>query len=364
MTKNHIPSLNGLRAISIILVIGSHLYRHHFFSDNVFVSYTKLWLFNGALGVNVFFIISGFLITTLLIKERENTGRISFKNFYLRRTIRIFPAYYFLLLVYVVLQLNGLMHLNARDWLSDVTYTKQFFPNGDNETGHLWSLSVEEVFYLIWPIVFIKSKRYSVPIIWFLISIITIARMFQYTYPIPELVNTIFSTGDSLLIGCLFAINYNKIVSFVSRMGNWNILLFPAIMFSIYIFAHLYYLSSVNLNHTRSFFNLSVFQTLSYSLLGNIGLLTNLLIGLMIVYSINLKSLWSRFLNLPVLEYFGKLSYSLYLWQQLFTQDKNAFHKIPSLALVLFIFLAACFSYYLIEKPFIRLKVRYAVFKS
>jgi len=104
MTKNHIPSLNGLRAISILMVVASHLYRHNFLPDNVLVRSIRLWFFNGALGVNVFFIISGFLITGLLIGEKENYGKISLKKFYLRRTIRIFPAYYFLLIVYSALQ--------------------------------------------------------------------------------------------------------------------------------------------------------------------------------------------------------------------------------------------------------------------
>jgi peptidoglycan/LPS O-acetylase OafA/YrhL len=362
MAQKHIPSLNGLRALSIIMVICSHFYRHNFFSDNFLVRYVKLWVFNGALGVNVFFIISGFLITTLLISERENYGKISLKNFYLRRTIRIFPAYYFLLLVYFILQLFGLLHLSARNWLSDITYTKQFFPDSDNETGHLWSLSVEEIFYLIWPIVFIKSKSNSIKIILFLITVITTARIFQYNYPIPKYVSTIYSTGDALLVGCLFAINYDEIVGFVGKMKNWNLLLFPAIIVSVFIFAHLYYLSSAE-PQTKTSSNLNAMQALSYSLLGNIGLFTNLLIGLIIVYSINIKSLWSGFLNLPFMEYIGKLSYSIYLWQQLFTQDKSFFHKMPLLILVSFIFLSACFSYYIIEKPFLQLKKRFATFK-
>ena len=319
MTKNHIPSLNGLRAISILMVVASHLYRHNFLPDNVLVRSIRLWFFNGALGVNVFFIISGFLITGLLIGEKENYGKISLKKFYLRRTIRIFPAYYFLLIVYFVLQLLGLLHFSTLNWLSNITYTKQFFPDTDNESGHLWSLSVEEVFYLIWPIVFIKSKTNSTYIALFLIAVITITRLFQYNYPNPQNVNTIYSTGDSLIIGCLFAINYDKIVGFVSKMKNWNLLLFPALMLSVLIFARLLYYSSVNVSKI-SISNLFIMQDVSYGFLGNVGVFTNLIIALIIVYSINVKSLWFSFLNMPIMEYMGKLSYSIYLWQQLFTQ--------------------------------------------
>ena len=162
MIYKHIPSLNGLRALSILLVIFSHLYNHHYFNDgDILIKYVPLWLFNGALGVNIFFIISGFLITTLLKHELEAYGKISLKAFYMRRIIRIFPAYYFLLLVYFILQYFEVVYFDSENWLSSLTYTKQFFPSGDNESAHLWSLSSEEIFYLVWPLAFIMIKKKS-----------------------------------------------------------------------------------------------------------------------------------------------------------------------------------------------------------
>ena len=79
-------------------------------------------LADGNFGVNVFFVISGFLITTLLIAEENKTGAISLKNFYLRRIFRIFPAYYFVLLVYFILQSLSIMSFTSQSWLSSIFY--------------------------------------------------------------------------------------------------------------------------------------------------------------------------------------------------------------------------------------------------
>ncbi|HVG40283.1 MAG TPA: acyltransferase, partial [Chitinophagaceae bacterium] len=110
-----LPSINGLRAISILLVIISH----------VAVYYQADW-FIGQFGVNVFFILSGYLITRLLLVEEESKGTINLKKFYVRRTLRIFPAYYFMLLVYFILQVAGIIYLNSFAWLTALTYTKYF----------------------------------------------------------------------------------------------------------------------------------------------------------------------------------------------------------------------------------------------
>jgi peptidoglycan/LPS O-acetylase OafA/YrhL len=363
--KNHIPSLNGLRTISILMVVGSHFSTHHFFLNNKLVKYFGYIFFNGPLGVSVFFVISGFLITTLLINEKENYGSISLKNFYARRTIRIFPAYYFLLFVYGICQMLGYLHFSTTEWLVNITYTKQFFPSSSYETSHLWSLSVEEFFYLLWPIIFIKSGKFTVKIILVLIVLTIVTRIVHYKYPIPEFSNSIFSTGDALLIGCLFAIKYDDIVNYIYRVKKLGIILFILLLFSVLTFSYLFYLiTNGHMSSTKSYLVEHILMPFCNGLLGNIGLFTNLLIGLIVIYSINIKSIWYTFLNLPFMEYIGKLSYSIYLWQQLFTGDRSSLHKLPILLLVLFIFSAACFSYYVIEQPFLRFKARFNTFNK
>lgn len=354
--KLHIPSLNGLRALSIFMVIGFHLMQHHFLPNNEFVKLGSQILFNGQMGVNIFFVISGFLITSLLMKELENTGDISLSKFYGRRMIRIFPAYYFLMLVYMVLAHYGYFKMDARNWLSNLTFTKQFFHDSLYETEHLWSLSVEEIFYLVWPLLSIRLNKFYSRVIGCLILFFVVFRIFQFAYPMPHLNNSVWSTGDALLTGCLFAKYNNRILTWVENNNKWAWIVLPAILSSLIIYNYLYHLGS---NQPRKLNEglLNTLQSFAYAFFGNIGLVTNLLIGCLIIISINLKNnLWFTFLNLRIMELFGRLSYSLYLWQQLFTKDSPTMHQIPLILLLVIILACACFSYYLIERPFLKLK--------
>ena len=156
LEKTKYPSINGLRAISILLVVIHHLcLNEHIFTEiqkNTFIRPLTNFLQDGNFGVNVFFVISGFLITTLLTNEENKNNKISLKNFYVRRVLRIFPAYYFLLLVYFVLQLLNYIQIDPAAWLTAITYTKYFNWSLDWYTAHAWSLSIEEHFYLFWPL--------------------------------------------------------------------------------------------------------------------------------------------------------------------------------------------------------------------
>jgi peptidoglycan/LPS O-acetylase OafA/YrhL len=142
-------ALDGLRAVSVLAVIWHHT-----------ASTTNGFLSRGYLGVDMFFAISGFLITTLLLRERQLTGQISLKKFYLRRTLRIFPIYYLVLATYVVLVLLTRGHTpEAREFFHNLpafaTYTSNWFVDLEadrNVTFYFaWSLATEEQFYLLWP---------------------------------------------------------------------------------------------------------------------------------------------------------------------------------------------------------------------
>jgi len=151
----HIKQLDSLRAIAVILVIFSHWYtpaKGSSFSDWHGVI--------GPFGVDIFFVLSGFLITKILLEQRSNQNTIEIKrntlikNFYIRRALRIFPIYYSFLILASIYQLYALGTLKYEmDFY--YTYTAnyyQYFDNPKNMTlGHLWSLAVEEQFYLIWP---------------------------------------------------------------------------------------------------------------------------------------------------------------------------------------------------------------------
>jgi peptidoglycan/LPS O-acetylase OafA/YrhL len=141
-----IPSLDGLRALSIALVLAGHSIPNaqwDWFLWKVFG--------NGDLGVSIFFVISGFLITSLLLKEHAEAGEISPSSFYLRRAFRILPPFYAFLVVLLALKRFGVLELSLRGWTEAVTFLRDYLSADDWWTIHIWSLSVEEQFYLLWP---------------------------------------------------------------------------------------------------------------------------------------------------------------------------------------------------------------------
>jgi len=110
-------------------------------------------------GVRIFFIISGFLITKLLLYELESTGRISLKAFYRRRILRIFPAFYSYWLVMLLLNVSGLLVIPGKDLAYAATYTINYVLHRPWHLGHLWSLAVEEQFYALWPLTLVLLGR-------------------------------------------------------------------------------------------------------------------------------------------------------------------------------------------------------------
>ncbi|HEY0745698.1 MAG TPA: acyltransferase [Steroidobacteraceae bacterium] len=158
-------SLDGLRTLSILAVIW-----HHAGTAN------NSWrlLDRGFLGVDLFFVISGFLIVTLLLREQSDNGEISLKKFYMRRTLRIFPLYYavilFLALIYLTVNRNSLFgHRFLSELPYYLTYTANFFPVVGLRI--VWSLATEEQFYLLWPSIEKYLAKYVVPVLLFLIAL-------------------------------------------------------------------------------------------------------------------------------------------------------------------------------------------------
>jgi len=344
-----IPSLNGIRAISILIVIFSH---YKILTDSLRHILPLQLLENGALGVNVFFIISGYLITYLLLEEEKKYGKVSLTNFYKRRTLRIFPAYYFLLLVYFILQQKKLIFLSDNSWLTALTYTKYFNHSLDGISEHLWSLSVEEHFYLLWPFVFVflPSKRTAVLLIF--IVLVPLIRIYAYNHSFKYFeidALTIFQRADSLLFGCLLAIHYDKFCFYFNKI-------FKAVKFPL-LFVFLLLTLIIFIDEINKTYNLHL-GIITIPLLGSSGTITILVILMLIVYSINYTGWWHRFLNSKPMDYIGRLSYSLYLWQQLIILGSLGFISERPYSL-LALFIVANLSYYLIEKPFFALKDKF-----
>src|SRR4051812_13441937 len=124
-TKRQIPSLDGLRGVSILFVLFSHAVGTRFFLTQ---AQDGPFLYLGEMGVRVFFVLSGFLITTLLLREAKRTGRIDVGRFYFRRVMRIFPAYYTFLGVLALVDALGVIGLGPGDLLRSLSYTSNYFP--------------------------------------------------------------------------------------------------------------------------------------------------------------------------------------------------------------------------------------------
>lgn len=338
----HIPSLDGLRAVSIALVFLAHVggTRH---APALLGRFHNI----GNLGVKVFFVISGFLITTLLLREWERSGRISLKGFYLRRALRIFPAFYAYVGISWLLAMVGLVELNRGDLLHAVTYTMNYHHDRAWTLNHLWSLAVEEQFYLIWPALLcvLGPRRALAASAMVLVAAPTIRAVMWGPLGANSTAMTreFQAVADSLATGCLLSGCYNRLGAcrwYLGVLGSRFFLLVPCALLVVAI--------------------------ATYKLAGGGGFyiagqsVANLAIALGIDRCVRFPdSLEGRLLNTRPLVFVGVLSYSLYLWQELFLNpfDETSMFTAVPINLVLAV-LAALASYYLIERPFLRLKSR------
>ncbi len=345
-----LPSLNGLRAISILLVIIHHIGHNKFFNGYEYGTIIRgvlSFLQDGQLGVNIFFVISGFLITTLLIREEKLYGKINLKSFYIRRSLRIFPVYYFVLLTYFILQILSLIEISNLSWFTSLTYTKYFNRGSDLYTGHFWSLCVEEHFYIFWPIAFMFGKKIRKYLAFFLILIVPIIKLISFYFPVSWVHDlTILTRIDAIAFGCLVSIYKDYILSKLEKY--WKYIIYISLG-SLFI---LHFLPSNILDYNH-FAVIKSFGT-AY------GSIANIFIALLILYSIyGPKKLWYKFLNLKIMNHIGILSYSLYLWQQIVIFEPFHFNFNPFVTVIL-IYLVAFTSYYFIEKQFLKLKSKFS----
>jgi peptidoglycan/LPS O-acetylase OafA/YrhL len=317
-----IPSLDGLRALSILMVILGHCVGTVGFPSwlNGFGAYSLL-------GVRVFFVISGFLITSLLLEEHRRNGAISLRGFYWRRTRRIFPAFY----VYVAIVAIA-VQLPWRDIVHAVTYTTNYHddPNRSWYVGHLWSLAVEEQFYLLWPAVLcwlgrVRAARVAV----LAVLLAPVFRAAGHFLVSDRLVHEAFPTVmDAIATGCLLALWRPQIQQYGARIARHPLLLTVVLLAIAYPYP------------TPGFH-----YVVGYSL-------SNLIIALLVDRAIvQHESTVGRFLNTGPIVWIGTLSYSLYLWQQPFL-DRHGTEWFKAFPINILLALAcALASYYLVERP-------------
>lgn len=344
-TDRRMPSLDGIRAISILMVCYGHLGGTRYFPVSI-VAYGR-WCGDVAhLGVLVFFVISGFLITSLLMSERETTGAISLKRFYLRRIVRIFPAFYAFILVMAIAALSGAVHLTGRDFAYALTYTVNFEPDRSMQMGHLWSLSIEEQFYLLWPLTLLALRGRRALIVAVaaiftgpLVRLAIREWIFHVDPHLPGGMLTIFpAMFDYLAVGCALALLRPWLLT-----RTWYLRLTASPWLALAI--PLVWLINRMGSHPVAI------------LLGSPVL--NVCVALLIESSTrHAGSLAGRFLNWKPVVFLGVLSYSLYLWQMPFLDHRSSAWMNAFPQNLLFVFLAALASYFLIERPFVRLRGR------
>jgi len=301
----------------------------HFLGDRGHSAGYSMLLSLAYSGVQIFFVISGYLITTLLLREKERYGRIDLRAFYWRRTLRIFPAAYTLIAVLAVVGAIGKWYVAA-----SATYLMSYFTlNSPWVIGHLWSLSVEEQFYWVWPVVLVLAFRHGKAVAWAVMLISPLVRLLFYHQLGWFDTNHYFPTvADSIAAGCLLALYYPQL----KRRATW--LAHPVIVAGGGVFALLLRpLLSVTTNPRMILGGtvpLLMAACIFGAIEGNFALLNN-----------------------RVTAWFGMMSYSLYLWQQPFARGTHLWNRLPwSLACT---FLAALVSCYLIEKPFLSLRTRF-----
>ncbi len=156
--NSRIPGLDGLRALSVLLVVVSHVLLS--ISPNELGRWEVLRPYlHGGLGVLFFFVISGYVITRMLLREWQEFGSVSVAEFYKRRVIRLFPAAALFVVTTSVLSLGMGQEVSSRCLLTAFTFSEGVFRQCDWNLAHLWSLTAEELFYLGWPFLFLRVQK-------------------------------------------------------------------------------------------------------------------------------------------------------------------------------------------------------------
>lgn len=329
-------SLDGMRAVSVFLVASSHAVDR--------TTLPVLWRCDyGNLGVRIFFVISGFLITSLLLREREQTGGIDLQEFYIRRFFRIFPTYYAFLFVVALLIPTGLLIAHFGGLLSSATFVSDYiFPAGT--LGNTWSLAVEEQFYLLWPLALalLGPRRSLLTCVGIVLAVPAIRVLADLSIWPTNPMRAFEAVADALACGCLLACLRDRL---------WTYRIYRSVVESRWVMlipAAPLLLMTVNFS--------SIVRDLVCLPILNVG------IALTIDRYVRFhESRIGRTLNWKPVAWMGKISYSIYLWQQLFFFNRLPMHLFTKVTGTI---VCSTASYYCIERPGLRLRERFVELRS
>ncbi len=341
----HFPALDGFRGLAILLVITHHQ----------LIPYE---LRGGFLGVDLFFVLSGFLITSLLLKEFECRETISLKNFYMRRVLRLAPALLLYLFVSLVityrnnpeefqneLKLVGLALAYMTNWRMALGWDYTLDP-----TAIIWSLSVEEQFYLLWPPLLyvalaIGMKRRKILIALTLVIVAVTLHRFVLALQDAELNRMYYGTDtrvDAPLVGCLVSL----VASFQLRTRFRALLQIGAVVSAVFLIYAISYFTYSDQFLYRGGYTL-------------VAVAAGLLIWSLVEAP---STIFAQTLSFLPLRWFGLISYGLYLWHWLLLRNTSFYYWVGDWdAWTRFVFALsiAAASYYLIELRFNRLKTKF-----
>ncbi len=357
---SRLPSLDGWRGLSILAVLGSHTKDVAGFPMENMSFFTHA--FDGHLGVRFFFVISGFLITWLMLTEEKKDGSVNLKRFYLRRAVRILPVYLMFLAVVAALQFFTPFHQSIAGWIGNLTFTTNYL-HTTHVSDHLWSLAVEEQFYILWPVAFVFLKpqlslRKCLIIVGVMLATAIMGRfILTQVDDSSRLLQRVFhrwsfvNNADSLAIGCLAAVllsrSQQRLMSFMQSSAAL-VMLTGAGLILLPIALHYFPLPGswfIEVCCGRSI------QSIGFAIL----MLQSVLLPGQGMYKI---------LNNRALAQIGVLSYSLYIWQQLFCTHPSEL-GLPNVWWMTYplwlvpVVAVACLSYYGLERPLLQLRHRF-----
>lgn len=335
----YIKGFDTLRALSISLVVIGHIL------PNSWIPEKRIWLlFSGETGVLIFFVISGFLITSLLKNELNKNGIINFKNFFIRRFLRLLPPLViFYLTVFIFMTFNVIDQYFIGLGIS-IFYLYNFVPNKfySSELAHTWSLGLEEQFYFTWPFVlqYIKKSQWLL-LVGGVIIILSIV-FFYLIYPTEFMshfkAHRWFIPGVTpIIIGAMLAIISPSIKHFEYSIPTYLVGFFILFMSPLWLHEDLLIIAPM-------------FQSIG-------------IVFLLITIIHTQDSLFIKGLNNPYTSYIGKISYGIYVYQGLFLRNgpgsENWFQQFPQN--LVFTLVCAILSFEYIEKYFLNKKKKYSV---